>query len=125
MEYDDRTPIYLQIMGRLQRQMIRGDIQPGDRLPSVRTLAREYGVNPNTAARVYREMEALGLCSTRRGLGTFATGDPAGREAARQRLADALVRNFIRDMTDLGYSAREINGAVVREEMNQALSGGR
>ncbi|RYD06974.1 hypothetical protein N752_01395 [Desulforamulus aquiferis] len=71
--FNNNQPIYLQIIQRLCRQIIRGELEAGDKLPSVRELAVQMGVNPNTAQRVYAEMERLEVAETRRGLGTFIT----------------------------------------------------
>ena len=64
MEYSAGTPIYLQVIRELQKKMIKGELNPGDKMPSSRELAVLYKVNQNTAARIYREMESEGYCYT-------------------------------------------------------------
>lgn len=115
MEYDSRTPIYLQVVDMLKRRMVRGEIRPGDKLPSTRALALEYGVNPNTAARIYDEMEALGLCHTERGLGTFMTDDASVVQKLRRQMAKQLTRDFVREMAALGYTAEQMKQAIGEE----------
>ncbi len=66
-------PLYLQIIVGFRRGLVAGTIQPGDRLPSVRELAAELIVSPNTVARAYRELEGDGLILTRQGRGTFVS----------------------------------------------------
>ena len=73
MEYSAGTPIYLQVIRELQKKMIKGELKPGDKMPSNRELAVLYKVNQNTAARIYREMESEGYCYTKRGIGTFVS----------------------------------------------------
>ncbi len=104
MQFDPSRPIYLQVMEEITKRAVRGDYRPGDRLPSVRDLAADLGVNPNTAARVYLELEREGFIETRRGQGSFLTGDPARIEAARDRLAGEAVRRFVEDVRDLGLT---------------------
>ena len=77
MEYAAEIPIYLQVIRDLEKKIIQGKLNPGDRLPSSRELAVLYKINQNTAARIYRELEDMGYCFTRRGIGTFLSEDEA------------------------------------------------
>ena len=86
MEFDANRPIWLQVMKALEMDVITGRRKPGAKLPGGRDLALNYGINPNTAARVYQELERANLCETRRGMGTFVTEDEA--EAAKGEDAD-------------------------------------
>ena len=99
---DPTRPIYLQIMEDVKKRAVRGEYLPGGRLPSVRELARETGVNPNTIARVYMELEREGFVVTRRGQGTFVTDDPGRIELERDRFAEEAVRRFAGEIADLG-----------------------
>ena len=65
MEFETNKPIYLQVIEDIKRRMVAGELPPGEKLPSVRDLAVAYTINPNTASRVYREMEQMSLCFTR------------------------------------------------------------
>ena len=71
MEYNPALPIYLQAANSIKRDIVTGKLPPGAKLPSVRDLAVEYTINPNTVSRVYKELESEGVCFTRRGMGTF------------------------------------------------------
>jgi DNA-binding transcriptional regulator YhcF (GntR family) len=115
MEYDSRTPIYLQVIDRIRKRMVQGDIRPGDKMPSTRALALEYGVNPNTAARIYDEMETMGLCYTERGLGTFMTRDESVVGRLRRDTAEQLTKEFVSEMSALGFSPEEMKMAIDEE----------
>ena len=76
MEYNSSLPIYIRGGKFYKRDIVTGKLSPGEKLPSVRDLAVEYTINPNTVSRVYKELEQEGVCFTRRGMGTFVTEDP-------------------------------------------------
>ena len=116
--FNATQPIYLQIVQRLCRQIIRGELGTGDKLPSVRELAVQMGVNPNTAQRVYSEMELLHVAETRRGLGTFLTENEDRLKQLREELKNKQIENFITDMKEMGYTASEIVEGV-RETLNK------
>ena len=98
----------MQVIRDLKKRIVRRQLHPGEKLPSNRELAVLYKVNPNTAARIYKEMEAEGYCYTKRGLGTFITEDEKMQEELRKEMADALLSGFLKEMQDLGFSRKEI-----------------
>ncbi len=104
MKYQTDRPIYLQVIDDIRQKLIRGELIPGEKLPSVRDLALEYQINPNTASRVYREMEAQGLCFTKRGMGTFLTEENTIINGSRQAMAEECLDAFWQKMTDMGYN---------------------
>ena len=108
MEYSARTPIYLQVIRELQKKMIKGELKPGDKMPSNRELAVLYKVNQNTAARIYREMESEGYCYTKRGIGTFVSEEESMFENLKKEMADEVLHNFMREMKDLGFKKDDI-----------------
>lgn len=110
--FNSTQPIYLQIVQRLCRQIIRGELTAGNKLPSVRELAVQMGVNPNTAQRVYTEMERLSIAETRRGLGTFITENKDRLKDLREELMNEHISNFINDMREMGFSSVEIVAGV-------------
>lgn len=75
IEFDNNLPIYLQIMTYLKKEIIIGKLQPGDKIPSVRELASELQINPNTVQRTFQELEREGIVETRRGLGRYVTSE--------------------------------------------------
>ncbi len=107
MEFITSKPIYLQVIDDIKKKMVKGQISPGEKLPSVRDLALDYTINPNTASRVYREMEQMSLCFTRRGLGTFVSEDPAVFEKIRREMAQECLAEFVHVMQSLGYHETE------------------
>ena len=108
MNYNNETPIYLQVIHDLKKKIVQGKIFPGEKLPSNRELAVLYKINQNTAARIYREMEAAGYCFTRRGIGTFISEEEKMTVNIKKEMADELLQNFIHEMKDLGYQKEEI-----------------
>ena len=108
MEYSAGTPIYLQVIRELQKKMIKGELKPGDKMPSNRELAVLYKVNQNTAARIYREMESEGYCYTKRGIGTFVSEEESMFENLKKEMADEVLHNFMREMKDLGFKKDDI-----------------
>jgi GntR family transcriptional regulator len=116
--FNPTQPIYLQIIQRLCHQIIRGEMGAGDKLPSVRELAVQMGVNPNTAQRVYAELERMSVAETRRGLGTFITENEERLKQLREELMHEQINNFIADMKQMGFTPTEIV-AGVRKALEQ------
>lgn len=107
MEYNPSLPIYLQVANSIKRDIVTGKLEPGAKLPSVRDLAVEYTINPNTVSRVYRELEMENVCFTRRGTGTFVTQDPERVRTMRREMAGTLIYEFLEGMKQLGYTQKE------------------
>ena len=76
LDYRDARPIYTQITDGIREQILSGVLQPGDKLPSVREMAAELTINPNTIQRSYRELEMQGWIATVPGKGCFVCGVP-------------------------------------------------
>nr|AHF24754.1 transcriptional regulator, GntR family [uncultured bacterium Contig12] len=104
MDFDPMSPIWLQIVKRLKGSIATGELRPGEKLPGSRDLALTYSINPNTAARVYQELERAGLCETRRGMGTYVTGDTERIVQLRTRMAADAAGRYLRDLANLGLS---------------------
>ena len=102
-EFQDHLPIYAQLMDTLKRRIITGRYLPGEKLPSVRELAAEAGINPNTVQRAFAELERLGLIYTQRTSGKFVTEDAAAIDAARRALAEGQTRQYLAAMSALGF----------------------
>ncbi len=116
MQYDANIPIWLQVMSVLETDIATGQRPPGEKLPGGRDLALSFTINPNTAARVYQELEKAGLCVTRRGLGTFVTEDTARIAQLRAELARKAVEQFLKSLKKLGISPQEALRMVQEEE---------
>lgn len=108
MDYKANIPIYLQVIDDIKRRILTGEIKLGDKLPSTRELAVQYTVNPNTAARIYNELEQCGLCYTKRGLGTFVSEDVNLIDTLKADISNEMIETFISGMESLGFSDDEI-----------------
>lgn len=106
--FSNERPIYLQLAEMLKLRILIGSYRPGERLPSVRELAGEYMVNPNTLQRAMSELEGLGLITTQRTVGRTITDDTALIEAQRRRLAESYIDDFISRMSSIGCSREQI-----------------
>ena len=120
MDFNPVIPIWLQVVTDIKHDVIRGIKPPGSKLPGGRDLAIEYSINPNTAARVYQELEKQGICETRRGLGTFVTEDETVISALRNEMARTALRQFLTEMENLGYTHQETVNLLIREDNNDA-----
>ncbi|GGH74018.1 GntR family transcriptional regulator [Pullulanibacillus pueri] len=112
--FDSSTPIYLQLVERINRQILRGELKPGDKLPSVREMGIQSGVNPNTVQRTYRELEGMKIVESKRGQGTFVTENQKILQDMREQLKQEEISHFVESMKAMGYSESEIvNGLEV------------
>ena len=107
-EFQDHLPIYAQLMDTLKRRIITGRYLPGEKLPSVRELAAEAGINPNTVQRAFSELEREGLIYTQRATGKYVTENADEIKSARQALAKTQVAEFLSNMQSLGYSVGDV-----------------
>ena len=110
---DSSRPIYLQIIERVQMDIITGRYQPGDKLPSVRDLAQEAAVNPNTMQKALSELERSGLIYSQRTSGRFITEDKELIHQMKKELAAAEVSAFVAHMKQLGITPEEIRQLLV------------
>ncbi len=102
-EMDNARPIYLQLMERIQLEIITGTYLPGDKLPAVRELAMTAAVNPNTMQKALTELEKLGLVYAKRTSGRFITEDAALLENMKKELATKHIDEFLTNMKQLGF----------------------
>lgn len=118
---DSSRPIYLQIIERVQMDIITGRYQPGDKLPSVRDLAQEAAVNPTTMQKALSELERSGLIYSQRTSGRFITEDKELIHQMKKELAAAEVSAFVAHMKQLGITPEEIRqllAETIEEEEN-------
>lgn len=109
---DDSKPIYAQLVEIIQMQIISGQYNAGDRLPSVRELASEASVNPNTMQKAFAELERSGLIVTQRTSGRTVTEDTGLIAKIRAHLAKEYINDFFRTMKQLGYTEPDIKGLI-------------
>jgi GntR family transcriptional regulator len=110
------VPLYLQLIEQIKRSVALGTLAPGEQLPTVKALALELTVNPNTVARVYRELERDGVIDTSPGRGSFVSTNGAGVEA-RRAVADVARSAFeaaVREAKSLGLSREETHELMTR-----------
>lgn len=109
------VPIYLQIIGHLEQMIASGLLASGDRLPSVRELAGDAGVNPNTMQKALTELEKRGVVYSRRTTGRFITDNPEKLRSLREELAGKEIKSFLDAMRRLGYTSEETAGLLTEE----------
>jgi GntR family transcriptional regulator len=103
------VPVYRQIIDQILGGIASGAFSPGDQLPTVRQLAVDLAVNPNTVVRAYRELEIRGVLSTQQGVGTFITTLPVKPgDAERQRQLDQLIGEFMARAGSSGFSGGDV-----------------
>ena len=105
---DSDRPIFIQIIDRIQADIIAGCYQPGDKLPSVRELAQDASVNPNTMQKALSELERTGLVYSQRTSGRFITEDREMIRALREQQGQQIALHFLENMKKLGYGKDEI-----------------
>lgn len=112
MEFQSNIPIYIQLMDIIKMQIVSGKLKPGDKLSSVRDLAMEYGVNPNTMQKALGELEWEKLVYTVRTTGRYVTEDEELIHGLRKELAEMRISEFFSELKKLGYSKEEIRGLL-------------
>ena len=105
---DSDRPIYAQLVERIQMQIVTGGYPPGGRLPSVRELAAEAAVNPNTMQKAFAELERSGLIVTQRTNGRTVTEDEELIKSIRRKLAKEHILFFFSKMKELGFTEEEV-----------------
>ena len=106
-EFNNKEPIYLQIVELVKKNIATGDLVPGDKLPSVREMSKDLGVNPNTLQRSYGELERLGITYTRRGMGSFISEGDNSMKDLKINIGKDLAKKFISDMASIGIDKEE------------------
>ena len=114
-QFSNDAPIYTQLIWQVKVGIVTGAFPPGERLPSVRDLATEAGVNPNTMQRALAELERDGLVYSQRTAGRFVTEDDTMIDAAKRSLAGRHVKTFLEAMLQLGFQKEEIIELIARE----------
>lgn len=105
---DDNKPVYLQLIAEVKHRILTGEYKTGSRLPSVRDLAMDAAVNPNTMQRALSDLERDGLIFTERTSGRFVTEDITMVSGLKVSFAKEIVESFIKSLSELGFSKNEI-----------------
>ena len=114
-QFSNDAPIYTQLIQQVKVGIVTGAFPPGERLPSVRDLATEAGVNPNTMQRALAELERDGLVYSQRTAGRFVTEDNTMINQAKRSLAERHVKTFLEAMLRLGFQKDEIIDLISKE----------
>jgi GntR family transcriptional regulator len=118
------VPIYLQLMEQVKHAVATGALRPGDQLPGIRPLAEELVINPNTVAKVYRELEHEGVIELRHGAGAFVSAQaPARKLTERLRAGQAIVAAAVERLHARGLSGEEIRRLFEAELAGVAAAG--
>lgn len=110
--FDNKKPIYLQIMEKIKLQIVSHTLEPNQQLPTVRELASEAGVNPNTIQRALSDLEREGFVYSKRTTGRFVTEDKELIAQSRKQLSEEELGHFVSSMTHFGYEKEELPGVV-------------
>lgn len=114
----DATPIYAQLERALRAAVATGRLRPGGQLPTVRQLAVDLGINANTVARVYAELERAGVIETKRGVGSFVSATAARAHPAREQ--DRRLRAFVtRVLADAGAAGIDLDHLITALEAHR------
>jgi len=119
--FNERTPIYQQIIEEIKQQIVTEKLMGGDKMPSVRELSQEMDVNPNTVQRAYQELERQNITFSQRGMGTFVSVDTGIKQKIKCEMAESILLHFAQGMKNLGIGKEEIIKSVTeyleREEI--------
>ena len=118
LEFNNSIPIYLQVIEKIKQDIVSGRLKPGEKLLSSREYSNELGINFNTVARVYKELEIEEIVFTKRGLGTFITESTSQIEDLRYKMAKNQISTFIEGMIQIGYTKEEMIKFIERENNN-------
>ena len=114
LDYRDARPIYVQIMDRFRDQISAGVLTSGEKLPSVRELAVQLSINPNTIQRSYRQLEAEGWIATVPGKGCFVCGLPEYTDEQRLELLTAFDKS-VAALLRIGFTRKELSERIEKE----------
>jgi GntR family transcriptional regulator len=120
----DSVPVYRQIITQIEHGVLSGRLKAGDRLPTIRALAVELKINPNTIAKAYGELEIRGVLVTRVGSGTFISNKkPEDADEARETKIREIVGRFLREMEELGVEQNAIVDLIGKEQCHSGGGG--
>lgn len=109
-------PIFGQLVFQVKARIARGELDAGDKLPSVRDLAKDLAINPNTVARAYETLESEGVIVRKQGSGCFVTGHTSAlRGDERRKKLDALVNRAVTEAVHLGFEPEDLRAALEKQ----------
>lgn len=117
INFTNDKPIYLQIVDQIKRDILRGRYQQNEKLPSVREMALQMQVNPNTMQRAYSTLEAEGLVEAKRTSGRFVCVDAGSIEKMKQEMALEELDNFLESMKEIGVSREDVKELLKKVDL--------
>jgi GntR family transcriptional regulator len=111
IDYKDRRPIYEQVVERFEELILKGVLEPGSQLPSVRNLAMELSINPNTIQRAYMELERRRFIYSVKGKGSFIADNENLIDIKKEEMLEKII-NVIKEARNMGISKEKIIGKV-------------
>lgn len=119
INFNSKSPIYIQVMDSIKKEIASGILKNGDKLLSVRDMSQKIKVNPNTIQRAYNELEREEIVYTQRGMGTFVTQDSQKIKGIKKSMAFEIVNSFIKGMRSLGFSDEDIVQTIKESIMGE------
>jgi Predicted transcriptional regulators len=118
---DNSRPIYMQIMEIIQMDIFSGKYAPGDKLPSVRDLAVQASVNPNTMQKALAELEQIGLVYSQRTSGRFITSDHSLIQTLKLQLADTFTDEYVAKMKQIGFESAKLLPFIIEKLKGETI----
>jgi len=115
MQFSEGMPIYIQIAGFIKEKIALGQLTNGDKFPSIRDIANEYKVNPNTVQRSTQLLEQEGIIYSKRGIGSFIVDDPKIVENTRVELAREYSDLYLERMKKIGFDLNQVSRFLLEE----------
>ncbi|HJC22385.1 MAG TPA: GntR family transcriptional regulator [Candidatus Eisenbergiella merdavium] len=123
IDYKDARPIYEQVVDKFQKLILTGVLEPNTRMPSVRSLAVELSINPNTIQRAYAELERQGFIYTVKGRGAFVAFDEKLLDVRKGQIFEKL-KELVREAGEIGIGGRELAGWLLKDQEKVGALGG-
>ncbi|MBQ7839920.1 MAG: GntR family transcriptional regulator [Lachnospiraceae bacterium] len=118
LDYRDTRPLYEQIVDKFQTLILKGVLEPNSRMPSVRSLAVDLSINPNTIQRAYSELERTGFIYSVKGRGNFVAYDDSLRQVRRQEIMEKLD-DLVKEAEEFGITKEQLAARVLQKEEEQ------
>ncbi len=122
IDYNSSEPIYRQAVEQIKLMVVCGQLREGDRIPSIRELARDLAINPTTAAKIYTELEHAGVLTLRQGQGAFIRNDPGVTPETARKTVGELAQRMVVEGLRFGLDGGAIRG-IVNETLNRIEKG--
>ncbi len=123
LDYKDARPIYEQVVDKFQKLILTGALEPNTKMPSVRSLAVELSINPNTIQRAYAQLEQQGFIYSVKGRGNFVAYDDRLLEFRKEEILNRL-RELVKEAEEIGMGTEELAACLKKQKDGKRLRGG-